>query len=235
MKKFTKIIEIDVEDIVKNKWNPNHMTDRIFSQTIKHIKDLGFVGAIIVRPKDKKYEIIDGEHRWKAAKSLGAKTVPVISIELTDAQAKMATINFNNLKGEFDNLELAELLKDIRGSVGDNEVVDKLGYSEDELKQYNDLLEYDWGSLDDAPSSSGTPIDIYNVNIPDTGSMGGPPLDSHTSFNVYCTHGTKNIVESELDRIKTALGLSGNLADDKAIKIMAVRSAKLKDKIKYEE
>ena len=42
------------------------------------IKQYGVIQPLIVRKKDKYYEIIAGERRWRACKKAGLKEVPVI-------------------------------------------------------------------------------------------------------------------------------------------------------------
>jgi len=236
MKAHTKVEEIDINKVVVNKWNPNHMTDKIFDQTIKHIRDIGFVGGIIVRKKGKKYEIIDGEHRWRAAQKIGAKKIPVIVLDLSDIEAEMATINFNNLKGEFDNVELAESLHRIKKELGEDKTVDKMGYSQGELKQFDEFVDYDWDEFDHEGSkpnaTKGASID--DIELPED-SGGSSKTSDYTSFNAVCRLADKAVLESELDRIKTATNLIGHLSDSRALRIMAVRSAKLKAKVSLEE
>lgn len=50
------------------------------------IKEFGIIQPIVVTPKNKKYEIIAGERRWRAARLAGLKEVPVIIREYTEQQ-----------------------------------------------------------------------------------------------------------------------------------------------------
>lgn len=50
------------------------------------MKHYGVLQPIIVRKKDKMYEIISGERRWRAAKLAGLKEIPVILKTLTEKE-----------------------------------------------------------------------------------------------------------------------------------------------------
>ena len=50
------------------------------------IKEFGIIQPIVVTPKNKKYEIIAGERRWRAARLAGLKEVPVIIRDYTEQQ-----------------------------------------------------------------------------------------------------------------------------------------------------
>ncbi len=50
------------------------------------IKEFGIIQPIVVTPKNKKFEIIAGERRWRAARLAGLKEVPVIIRDYTEQQ-----------------------------------------------------------------------------------------------------------------------------------------------------
>ena len=134
------------------------MEDRIFEQTKKNIEKEGLIGGIIVREMEKekgKYIIIDGEHRWKATKELGYKEIPVIILDKKLPDAMIATINFNKLRGELDTLKLAEVIHNLGKTYNMEELEDKMGYSQDELKGLENLLKFDFDQFDEAPVDLG--------------------------------------------------------------------------------
>lgn len=110
----TKQLTVDIEKVVPNKWNPNSQNEKIFAKEILSIKTHGFVQPILVREIADVYEIIDGEHRWRACKEAGYTEIKVESMGyISDEQAKILTINLNNLRGQDDPLKRAEILKSI--------------------------------------------------------------------------------------------------------------------------
>lgn len=124
---------IDVRQIEENPWNPNAIEERLFKTLKTYMRRIGFVGAIVVRPiSENRYQIIDGAHRYKAAIENGYTEIPCIVLSMDDAEAKLATLNFNRLKGEMESLKLADLIKDLDQSFDD---LSKLtGFMESEIQ-----------------------------------------------------------------------------------------------------
>jgi len=62
---------VPIDSIEPNEWNPNQQTDFMYGKTIISILEKGFVDSVKVREVGEgKYELVDGEHRWKAAGEL---------------------------------------------------------------------------------------------------------------------------------------------------------------------
>lgn len=147
---------LNIDDVIKNEWNPNVMDDRIYEQTVKNIREEGFVYPILVRSPEKgKYMIIDGEHRWKAAKELGYTQIPAIILDKNMPDAMVATINFNKLRGEFDTLKLAEVIHTLMKEFTIEELEEKLGYTESELTGLDSLREFDFDQYDKGEAPEG--------------------------------------------------------------------------------
>jgi len=84
------------------------------SVDVAGIQNNGFVDPIKVRETDTGFEIVDGEHRWRAACELGYEELPAINLgPLSDAQAKKLTIILNELKGSPEPVMLAAVLRDL--------------------------------------------------------------------------------------------------------------------------
>ena len=65
-------------------WEDNpRINDEAVDAVVKSIKSFGFNVPILC---DQQFTIIAGHTRWKAAKKIGMKSVPVISLELSEAQ-----------------------------------------------------------------------------------------------------------------------------------------------------
>jgi len=136
-------VTVDIGLLRPNSWNYNRQTDAVYRAVVESIRRDGFVLPVVVRQNDNYYEIIDGEHRWKAAKELAYKEIPVIVLKADDVHAKALTIRFNETKGEPDDGALAKLLLEIQ-SIPDVRIV--LPWTDDELKA---LLEGASADLDD--------------------------------------------------------------------------------------
>lgn len=105
---------VGVNELKPNPWNPNAMTKEVMDAEKKSIQTFGFVDPITVRELKGHYEIIDGEHRFKAARELKVERVPVINLgTITDAKAKQLTIVLNETRGKAKPKELAELIAEL--------------------------------------------------------------------------------------------------------------------------
>ena len=77
-------VEIPLNNIIPNSINPNRMPKGTFNKLKKSLKKVGQLNPIIVRKKEKKYEIIDGEWRWRAAKEINMPSLQCRVIEASD-------------------------------------------------------------------------------------------------------------------------------------------------------
>jgi len=100
---------VPVGSLKPNSWNFNIVPDETMVSIVAGIHRHGFVGAILVWKG--KSIIIDGEHRWRAARNAGLKRIPVIELELDDAKARELTVAFNQNRGYPDEDKLAEAVR----------------------------------------------------------------------------------------------------------------------------
>jgi ParB family chromosome partitioning protein len=156
-----EIKKIAIGKIVANNWNPNIMSEKKFASLVSHIAKKGMVQPILVRPHkavkrelnefekqvlDKvpspEFEIIDGEHRFKAAKQAGLTEIDCVVIELDDAHAMMTTIAMNNIKGYMQDLPLAGIIDQLnKQGIDIQKLSEEMAYEEREIKNYLRLLE----------------------------------------------------------------------------------------------
>lgn len=109
-----RMLAVDVATLKENPWNPNVMDEQMFAKEVRSITDHGFIDPITVREHAGGFQIIDGAHRWKAAKQLGIAQVPATNLgSITDEKAKKLTILYNELRGQPEPVRLAHLLKDL--------------------------------------------------------------------------------------------------------------------------
>ena len=58
--------------------------------------------------------IVDGEHRWRAAMELGYEEVPVVKVNMTTEQMRIATLRHNRARGSEDIELTAQVLRDLQ-------------------------------------------------------------------------------------------------------------------------
>lgn len=127
-----------------NKWNPNVQNERLFGKLKDSIKTNGFTCPILVRQIKDEYEIIDGEHRYKACKELGYDSIKVEDMGvIEDSMAKMLTIALNNIRGQDDVLKRAQILKQLN----DGQLA-LLPWDKKEIENELELANFDWSQYD---------------------------------------------------------------------------------------
>ena len=99
---------LPISQLTPNRWNPNVMTDAEFAQLVAEVRRLGRLPKpIVVRALDDgTYEIIDGEHGWRAAKEAGLEHVLCELVEIDTFQAMRQTL-VRNRHGNHDSIRQA--------------------------------------------------------------------------------------------------------------------------------
>ena len=159
------IIEVPIDKVDANPWNPNKQTARQYEAEIESIRDNGFVMPIIVRKNKTRFQIIDGEHRFRALSQIGSegqdgagnvprlvqdKNIPAIVLDVPDAQAKRLTVILNETRGRADMALLGTLLSDLQADLGDD-LITGLPYSPAHLEELINIGDFDWSSLEVNP------------------------------------------------------------------------------------
>ena len=109
-----------LSDVTPNPWNPNRMTDHLYRSVVHGLLADGWVASqsLLVWGTDEagrtRNMIIDGEHRWRAAREAGFKEGPMVLLDgMTEAECKALTVKLNQKRGEWNDQALGELLRDL--------------------------------------------------------------------------------------------------------------------------
>lgn len=155
------------DQLVPNPWNPNVQAEKVYTREIRSIQQHGFIDPITVRRLPTgELQIVDGEHRWKAACALGLKQVPITNLgDLPDSDAKRLTILLNELRGEPEVDKLAALLSDLASSTSVADLAQELPITEADMSAL--ISSFDWElppatlsdstGADDAPPAAPAP------------------------------------------------------------------------------
>lgn len=112
-----KIEYVGVDAIEPNDYNPNRQSDHDYDLLKKSIQEDGFTQPVIVLAAPNgngKLPIVDGEHRWRAARDLGFTEIPIVRVDMSMEQAKIATLRHNRARGSEDIELSAQVLRDLR-------------------------------------------------------------------------------------------------------------------------
>lgn len=94
------LLEISVDDIVPNEYQPRRIFDPEKLQELSDsIKEHGIIQPIVVIARDDgKYEILVGERRFRASKLAGLKTVPALVSPKIDSETKLEVALIENVQ-----------------------------------------------------------------------------------------------------------------------------------------
>lgn len=136
--------EVELSQLTPWEDNPR-LNDQAVDSVARSIRTFGFNVPILC---DQNLTIVAGHTRWKAAKKLGLQTVPVIMLEMTDAQRRAFSLADNKTAeiADWDVPKLREILTELSSEDIDPSDV---GFSKPELAA---LLankgEPDWSEFD---------------------------------------------------------------------------------------
>ena len=131
---------IPINKLILNTWNPNIMDSQTYQALSESFREFGDIDPILVRDLGNKYQIIDGEHRYKIARDLGIDKIQCIVVDVSDTQAKRLTQIMNRTKGKDDPEKLMKLLDSLLAELSEDEVVSGLPYNPDDLASLIDDL-----------------------------------------------------------------------------------------------
>jgi len=103
-----QVISIDINLIKPNKDQPRkHFDNEKLIELANSIKEHGIIQPIVVRKENQFYVIIAGERRWRAAKLLNLKEVPIIVKELSDVEVVQISLIENIIREDLNPIEEA--------------------------------------------------------------------------------------------------------------------------------
>lgn len=102
---------VPMELIDCNDYNANEMRPEQYRRLVQEIKEHGMLSGVLLFEKASgRYEIVDGEHRFLAAREAGIKEIPafVLSRRPTRAEQMQLTIKLNSLRGHWNKEKLRD-------------------------------------------------------------------------------------------------------------------------------
>jgi ParB family transcriptional regulator, chromosome partitioning protein len=119
-----------IELIKPNPRNPRRtFSDAELDELADSIRERGIIQPIVVRAVKgaiDQYEIIAGERRWRAAQRAGLHEVPIVAIDVTDAEALELAIIENVQRSDLNALEEA---------MGYQALIDEFNHTQDDLSK----------------------------------------------------------------------------------------------------
>lgn len=132
-----KIERVSIEKIKPNTWNPKPENPPEMEKIKRSLEINGYAQPILVRKVEDGYEILDGQHRYLAAKELGYEELYIYNAgEVNDEEAKAMTI-WMQTQVSFDDQLLAPLAMELK------RLDMELPYSDKEMIKFENMLAFD--------------------------------------------------------------------------------------------
>jgi hypothetical protein len=142
--------DVPADSIRPNPWNPNAMSAEMYAKARASIRRFGFVDPVTVREVADHFQIIDGEHRWRAGLDEGLQTFPCLVLEgVTDDQARELTIILNDTRGEMQEDKLAALIQDLAKRRDEARLIELMPYDRSRIEQLRERRQIDWDQIED--------------------------------------------------------------------------------------
>ncbi|TAL50899.1 ParB/RepB/Spo0J family partition protein [Patescibacteria group bacterium] len=140
----TQVLEVGVNEIMENPRQPrHHFSPADLEDLIASIKEHGILQPLVVTRSRGKYELIAGERRLRASRTLGLKTVPVIVRDANEQQKLELALIENIQRQDLNALEEALAYKALvdEFNLTQEEVGKRVGKSRSNVANILRLLE----------------------------------------------------------------------------------------------
>ncbi len=118
---------VKINEVEPNKNQPRRTFDEdALLELAESIKQHGVIQPLIVKKRDKYYEIIAGERRWRAAKMAGLKEIPVVIKDLSDQEIMEVALIENIQREDLNPIEEAQAYQ---------RLIKEYNYKQDELAE----------------------------------------------------------------------------------------------------
>jgi ParB family chromosome partitioning protein len=114
------LLEVPVDSIAPNPKQPRtNFDDEALAGLAASIREVGILQPLVVRrAADRRYEVIAGERRLRAAKAAGLATVPVVLRDSGDADLLRDALIENIHREDLNPIEQADAFKALLGELG---------------------------------------------------------------------------------------------------------------------
>lgn len=193
------IKKVNIGSIHINSWNPKHPNAKEYDNVKRSIEVNGFAQPILVRRDGEQYEIIDGQHRYLAAKELGYNEIYIYDAgEISDEEAKSMTL-WMQVQVPFDEIILAPIVVEL----SENDI--ELPFTEKEIADFKDINTFSFDDSNDESSDMNSPEEGFKtLKIRLTESQFEVV---HNSINLVSKN--ENVSEGRALELLVADGLSG--------------------------
>lgn len=166
---------IAVSDISSNSYNPNEMEAEFFEHLVDAVRTEGMNQPVLVREDPEnpgKFIVVDGEHRFRAAQTVGLPSIAAVVVAYDETHAKIRTLSMNAIRGENVPIKLARLIVDLQATYTDEQIAAMTGIKREEQENVLRLLEipdfdFDGDDITISTEDTSRPIPVNLLLMPD--------------------------------------------------------------------
>ena len=142
-----KVIDLEIDKIEVNPYQPRtQFREEAIGELAESIKTLGIIQPVTVRKLGRnQYQLVSGERRYRASKSIGLKTIPAFVRVANDQEALEMALVENIQRKDLDPIEIAlsyqRLINEIQ--ITQNQLSERVGKKRSTIANYVRLLKLD--------------------------------------------------------------------------------------------
>lgn len=142
-----KVIDLEMDKIEVNPYQPRtHFKEEAIEELAESIKALGIIQPVTVRKLGRnQYQLVSGERRYRAAKSIDFKTIPAFVRIANDQETLEMALVENIQRRDLDPIEIAlsyqRLIDEIQ--LTQNQLSERVGKKRSTVANYMRLLKLD--------------------------------------------------------------------------------------------
>lgn len=142
-----KVIDLEIDKIEVNPYQPRtQFREEAIGELAESIKTLGIIQPVTVRKLGRnQYQLVSGERRYRASKSIGLKTIPAFIRVANDQETLEMALVENIQRKDLDPIEIAlsyqRLINEIQ--ITQNQLSERVGKKRSTITNYMRLLKLD--------------------------------------------------------------------------------------------
>jgi ParB/RepB/Spo0J family partition protein len=136
------IRSVRLDKLIAHPGNPNRQSRANFGKLVRNIERTGRYEPIVVRPHPQRkecFQIINGEHRYRALAKLGQKTADCVVWDIDDEQTDILLATLNRLCGSDELGKKLELLKRLNKRMKSSELAKLLPQRAKQIERLTNL------------------------------------------------------------------------------------------------
>ena len=139
----SEVVMLDVESIEPNEFQPRReLKEEELQSLAESVKRDGLLQPVMVRREGKKFRLVFGERRWRAALAAGLKTIPAVIKDVTEEECFRLALIENLQRVDLNPIEKARAIRSYieTFSLTQKDVGERLGMARSSVANFLRIL-----------------------------------------------------------------------------------------------